>query len=280
MTRNFIGVTTTRRGRTRLVVTMKRSARLPLWLRISGPLFRPGLARRGEGFGTRVDNYTYRGTSTWQQVKDAVHDAGPCDRPQVSARSFFCLAAVIGLAAVACSRTNAQAGTSVLLTTPSKVTSELDMTGDSAGMLARPNITYTLANGTFTFTTERGELTGTYTGLVTDPTSGRPTVTMTLLITGGSNVFAGATGTLTGAGKGDFLGTGHFVLSLEGLLRTSAVPTGTTLHTAVVGTTTLAEMCRNYHIVSRLLGDGTIPTVGRTRMELESEIIETGCFED
>ena len=200
----------------------------------------------------------------WQQVKDAVPHAWHqvIGRP-MSARTSVSLAAVIGLAAVACGRTNSQVGPSVLLTTPSKIVSELDMPGDSAGTLARAITTYTLANGTFAFTTENGEITGTYTGLITDAMSGRATVTMTLLVTGGSNVFAG-----------------RFVLSLEGFLRTSALPTGTKVHTTVVGTTSLLEMCRNDHIVSRLRGEGTIAMVGRTRMELESEIIETACFED
>ena len=138
-----------------------------------------------------------------------------------------------------------------------------------------------LANGTFTFTTARGELTGTYTGFVTEPSSGRPTATLTLTVTGGTNAFAGATGTLTGDGKGEFLAGGRFAFSLEGVVRTSAVPARSTFHTTVVGTATLADTCTaNQHIISRLRGEGTISNLGRARVELESEIVETGCCED
>jgi len=197
---------------------------------------------------------------------------------------FVSLAAVVGLAAEsACGGTMPQAGTSALFTTPSAATAigGFGQAGESSRTLARQVITYTLANGTFTFTTARGELTGTYTGFVTEPTSGRPTATMTLTVTGGSNAFAGAMGTLTGDGKGAFLTSGRFALSLEGVVRTSAVPAGSTFHTTVVGTATLADTCTaNHHIISRLRGEGTISNLGRVRVELESEIVETGCFED
>ena len=193
------------------------------------------------------------------------------------------LAAVVGLVTSACGGTSPQSGTSVLFTTPSAATSQggFGQAGESSRTLARQVITYTLANGTFTFTTARGELTGTYTGLVTEPTSGRPTATMTFTVTGGSNAFAGAMGTLTGDGKGAFLTGGRFALSVEGVVRTSAVPAGSTFHTTVVGTATLAETCSvNHHIISRLRGEGVIANLGRAQVELESEIIETGCFED
>ena len=193
------------------------------------------------------------------------------------------LAAVVGLAASACGGAIPRDGTSALFTTPSAATSAagLGLATEPSRALAREVISFTLANGTFTFKTENGELTGTYTGFVTDSTSGRPMVTMTLQVTGGSNVFAGATGTLVGDGKGAFLTGGRFVLSLEGVVRTSAVPAGSRFHTTVVGTATLAAMCSaNNHIISRLRGEGTIPTLGRARVELESEIVQTGCFED
>ena len=194
------------------------------------------------------------------------------------------LAGVVGLAAAsACGGTMPQAGTSALFTTPSAATpvSGLGRAGEPSRMLAREVVTYTLANGTFTFTTARGELTGTYTGFVTEPSSGRPTATLTLTVTGGTNAFAGATGTLTGDGKGEFLAGGRFAFSLEGVVRTSAVPAGSTFHTTVVGTATLAEPCSaNNRIISRLRGEGIIAPLGRARVELESEIVETVCFED
>jgi len=191
--------------------------------------------------------------------------------------------AVIGLAASACGGTMPHDGARAFLTTPSPATSVagLRLAGNPSRTLARQGIRYTLANGTFTFTTERGDLTGTYTGFVTEPTSGRPTVTMTLTVTGGSSAFEGATGTLTGNGNGAFLTGGRFVLSLDGRVRTSSVPAGSTFRTTVVGTATLADTCSaNNRIISRLRGEGTIPTAGRSRMALESEIVETGCFED
>ena len=190
-------------------------------------------------------------------------------------------AAVVGLTASACGGALTEEGSaSALFTTPTAASTAAGVAESPSRTLAREVTTYTLVNGTFSIMTDHGQVTGIYSGVVAVPTSGRPMVTMTLTITGGTKTFAGATGTLIGDGKGAFLSEGSFVLSLEGVVRTSAVPSGTTLRTTMKGTATLAEACRNDRILSRLRGDGTIPTVGRARVELESEIVETECFED
>ena len=188
---------------------------------------------------------------------------------------------MVALSTAACSGIVSRDGTSALFTTPSSVitTGQAGPAGERSVTLARDVVTFTLANGTFKFTSPDGELTGTYTGFVTAPTSGRPRMTITLQVTGGSGAFVGATGTLVGEGKGAFVTGGDFVLSVGGMVRTSAAPSASKFHTTVVGTATLPLTCSsNNHRISRLRGEGTIPTAGRARMELDSEIVETNCL--
>jgi len=182
---------------------------------------------------------------------------------------------------VACGGTGSHEGMSglPLLTTPSPAISAGQAAEETSRASVRDVVTFTLANGTFRFMSPNGELVGTYTGFATAPSSGRPTETLTLQVTSGSNAFAGATGTLVAEGKGAFLTLtgGDFVLLVGGVLRTAAGPSGFRFHTTVVGTATLACSSTN-HQISRLRGEGTIPTFGRAQVELDSEIVETNCL--
>jgi len=168
-----------------------------------------------------------------------------------------------------------------MLTTPSAavLAPGAGVTGDGSRTVTRDVATFTLANGTFKFTSRRGELAGTYVGLVTAPTPGRSTVAMTLQVTRGSDELAGATGTLVGEGSGGFTTGGDFKLKLTGDVRTSAAPGGTTVHATVAGEATLPTTCSaNNRRILRLRGEGAIPTMGRFAMEFDSEILETNCF--
>ena len=96
---------------------------------------------------------------------------------------------------------------------------------------------------------------------------------------GRSNELAGATGTLVGDGGGAFVTGGQFVLSLTGDIRTSAAPQNAKFHATVVGTATLPTTCSaSNHRISQLRGEGTIRSIGRSVMELDSEILETSCL--
>jgi hypothetical protein len=188
------------------------------------------------------------------------------------------LAASVVLSA-ACGGTASHEGTSAWPTTPSPAISAGPAAEETSRASVRDVVTFTLDNGAFRFMSQNGELTGIYRGFATAPTSGRPRVTMTLEVTGGSRALAGATGTLVGDGGGAVVTDGDFVLSVEGVLYTATAPSGLRFRTTVVGKTTLPLTCshRNRRI-SRLHGEGTIPTVGRAQVELESEIVEAHCF--
>jgi hypothetical protein len=189
------------------------------------------------------------------------------------------VAAAVGLSAAACGGTIQSDGTSALLTTPSAATpvGGVGFTGETSRAVIRDVGTFTLANGTFRFTSENGELWGTYDGVVTAPLPGRSRVTMELLVTGGSDSFAGATGALVGEGSGAFVVGGDCVLPLNGVVQTTQEPLGWKFHTTVVGTATLSPQCSNNRQVLLLDGRGTIATAGRARMSLAGEIVETFC---
>jgi hypothetical protein len=187
------------------------------------------------------------------------------------------VAAAVGLSAAACGGTIQSDGTSALLTTPSAATplGGVGFTGETSRAVTRDVGTFTLANGTFRFTSEDGELWGTYDGVVTAPLPGRSRVTMDLRVTAGSDSFAGATGALEGEGSGAFVVGGDFVLPLTGVVHTTEEPLGRKLHATVLGTATLR--CGPNRLILLLEGGGTIATAGRARMTLESEIVETFC---
>ena len=189
--------------------------------------------------------------------------------------------AAAGLFTAACGGTIPPDGSDAMLTTPSAavLAAGAGVTGDGSRTVTRDVAMFTLANGTFKFTSRRGELAGTYVGLVTAPTPGRSTVAMTLQVTRGSDELAGATGTLVGEGSGGFTTGGDFKLKLTGDVRTSAEPWGTTVHATVAGEATLPTTCSaNNRRILRLRGEGAIPTMGRFAMEFDSEILETNCF--
>ena len=186
-----------------------------------------------------------------------------------------------GLFTAACGGTIPPDGSNAMLTAPSALTPAAGtiLTGEVSRTLAKDVVTFSLVNGRFKFTTRRGDLTGTYGGFVTVPKRDRSMVALTLQVTEGSNELAGATGTLVGDGGGAFVTGGQFVLSLTGDIRTSAEPQNSKFHATVVGTATLPIACSaSHHLISQLRGEGTIRSIGRSVMELDSEILETNCF--
>ncbi len=153
------------------------------------------------------------------------------------------------------------------------------LTGGSLEISVRAQSSFPLLNGTFVITTRSGDqLTASYVGAVTAPIAGRPTVTLEFVITGGSGVFQGASGTLQGKGSGAFTGAGDFVLpSVTGVLFTTANPAGSLFRATVVGTSALS--CSAAHrMLLTLRGQGTVAGVGRVDAELIGEIGNTGCI--
>ena len=191
------------------------------------------------------------------------------------------LVTAAGLLTAACGGTIPPDGTNAMLTTPSVVipAAEGIAKGGVSGTLAQDVVMFSLVNGRFKFTTGTGDLAGTYGGFVTVLTRDRSTVAMTLQVTEGTRALAGATGTLVGDGGGAFVTGGQFVLSLTGDIRTSAEPQNSKFHATVVGTATLPITCSaSNHLISQLRGEGTVKSIGRSVMELDSEILETKCL--
>jgi hypothetical protein len=59
-------------------------------------------------------------------------------------------------------------------------------------------------------------LFGTYRGVATNPSAGQPRATLEGEFTGGTGIFAGATGRFSGEGTGGFAGDGEFAVALRG----------------------------------------------------------------
>ena len=192
------------------------------------------------------------------------------------------LVAAAGLLTAACGGTIPPDGTNAMLTTPSVVipAAEGIARGGVSRTLAQDVVRFSLVNGRFKFTTGRGDLAGTYGGFVTVPTRDRSTVAMTLQVTEGTRALAGATGTLVGDGGGAFVTGGRFVLTLTGEHPNVGRTPGLR---SFMRRPWAKRRCRSRVAPTitgsrRLRGEGTIKSIGRSLMELDSEIFETECL--
>lgn len=80
----------------------------------------------------------------------------------------------------------------------------------------RTSRSYDLLEGAFTMTLADGsEIWGTYHGAATVPSSGQSRATLEGVVTGGTGLFAGTTGDLTGTGTGGFVDDGEFSVALR-----------------------------------------------------------------
>jgi len=96
-------------------------------------------------------------------------------------------------------------------------------------------------------------LEGTYRGVATNPVGGQARATLEGDITGGTGVFAGASGTFSGSGTGGFAGDGEFSVSLRGdVIRSGRKP----LDLRVTLKGTVASTCTT-ETPPRLFLDGT-----------------------
>jgi hypothetical protein len=81
---------------------------------------------------------------------------------------------------------------------------------------AGTSFTLDLLEGTISLTLSDGTtIWGTYRGTATVPRVGQSRATLEGEVTGGTGVFAGATGTLKGAGIGGFVNDGEFSVTLR-----------------------------------------------------------------
>ena len=146
---------------------------------------------------------------------------------------------------------------------------------------SRGETLFSLGNGTFEITTEAGDtLTGIVFGNLAVPVPGRATLSIGLLVTGGTRRFSGASGVLTGDGRGDFdIGKEGSVTvsSVAGTLQTDAQPAGFRFQMTIGGTSTM-ECGPSMKIQLAIRGDGSIATVGRARIRLTAAIDNTTCL--
>ena len=192
------------------------------------------------------------------------------------------LVAAAGLFTAACGGTIPPDGTNAMLTTPSVVipAAEGIARGGVSRTLAQDVVTFSLVNGRFKFTTRRGDLAGTYGGFVTVPTRDRSTVAMTLQVTEGTSSACRRHGH-SGRRRRRRIRDGWAVR-----------PVADGRHPDVGRTAELEVSCdgggngdaadhvqrqQSPHLAG-YEAKAPIKSIGRSVMELDSEIFETNCF--
>jgi len=86
----------------------------------------------------------------------------------------------------------------------------------------RTSYTVNLLEGTMSVTLSDGSrILGTYHGTATVPTAGQSRATLEGEVIGGTGMFAGATGSLDGAGTGGFVNDGEFSVRLHATISTA-----------------------------------------------------------
>lgn len=170
--------------------------------------------------------------------------------------------ALLSLLVAACSRTPAApdplppGGSKVLpgaADPPAAVTAPLAK--------AAPEV-FPVNGGLFTFTLEDGSLTGTYEGESTTG-SGPESARLALHVSGGSGAFAGASGELSGTGRGAFSGEGGFQLTVTGTIRTNSE---SAIRLKAKGQATLS--CGTEGPILNLEGRGPAGRLGETSVRL------------
>lgn len=138
----------------------------------------------------------------------------------------------------------------------------------SGGGVARGDVAASLdlGSGSFTVITPNGDITGDYTGLASVSSSGRVTASLIMDVTGGTQDFEGATGSLAGDGTGAFVGEGSFSISFLGSISTTADPSAIRVHGKVSGTSSVS--CSGGVISVALDGDGSFGKLGHVQAVL------------
>ncbi len=132
-----------------------------------------------------------------------------------------------------------------------------------------------LFDGSFTLTTSDGDIAGVYTGHSSISPSGRSDASLDLQVTGGTNLFQGATGSLTGNGTGAFSGEGSFSLIFRGSISTAADPTRFRVRGKVSGTSSAS--CASQITAITLEGDGAFGMLGDVHAVLTHLVGGSGC---
>lgn len=144
------------------------------------------------------------------------------------------------------------------------------------GGVSSETIVFALAAGALTLESPNGSVRGTYTGEASGMGEAQ-SAGLAIVVTEGTGQFAGASGTLTGAGNGAFVDEGPFSITLRGSLQTDRG--ARQFRASMRGTSRLS--CREGTIVVLQSGSGTATALGRVSADLQHDIAAgAGCEVD
>ena len=126
---------------------------------------------------------------------------------------------------------------------------------------------FALEAGSLSLESPHGSLSGDFSGAATAAGNDVTAVT-TVVVTGGTGQYAGASGTLTGTGSGAFVGEGGFSLLLQGSILTGRG--SRPFRASVRGTSALS--CRDGTVVVLQSGSGTATALGRISAQMRYDI--------
>ena len=150
------------------------------------------------------------------------------------------------------------------------------LAGSNTGAATNIAGSYDLRGGVFTLSTADGNISGSYQGQASISSSDRVTTSLDMIVTGGTNLFAGATGTITGDGTGAaFVGEGSFSISLRGSVSTTGDPSGFRVRGKISGTSSLS--CANTVASATLDGDGSLGKLGDGHATFTHVVGGLGC---
>lgn len=134
-------------------------------------------------------------------------------------------------------------------------------------------VEFPLVSGTFSIG-NADRITGTHSGVSTFTADGAERASLTLQVTGGTGVFAGATGSVSVTGTGAFTGEGSFSLSGSGELTVAGRRVNLVLN--LRGTSAASCSPRELIAITQT-GIGSMGRAGRVTGTLHHEVEGTGC---
>ena len=143
-------------------------------------------------------------------------------------------------------------------------------------MVRRSSVTqFPLVSGTFTISNDSGDsLSGTYSGTSFVSAGSPERIALTMTISSGTGVYAGASGTLSASGLGVFTGEGPFILDVKGdaIVRGKHVP----IRVNLTGTSTVS-CSEDSHIIISATATGSMKKTGDVHATLVHEVGQSSC---
>ena len=134
---------------------------------------------------------------------------------------------------------------------------------------------FSVLAGAFLLTTDAGDtIVGIYAGEALVALPGQDRASLRLTVTGGTGIFNGASGSLTGEAIGAFTGDGDFLLVLSGSVATTAQLVD--FHVSVKGAS-VASCAAEERILVRLQGQGVAGRFGALTTAFSHQVSNSGC---